>query len=126
MTSGPLQTKDVTSIAEDDDGLKTVFNEETGTNGIVEGWITPVKVLQRGPYSCVSAVVIKFKSGLGAVRIFVNDNGLHRDIAAYETKSDAEDKVTMIFLEPNYYCWLMGYAKVRFIMSPVSKQVLSD
>jgi hypothetical protein len=79
----------------------------------VEGWLRPnPHPLVRGPSDHTTAIVIKRKStGTGRINIIFND----RYVDSYDTRPDAEESVVMVFLKPQYYCWWMGDAAVKYI-----------
>ncbi|KAF2690372.1 hypothetical protein K458DRAFT_413145 [Lentithecium fluviatile CBS 122367] len=107
-----LQTVDVTKYADDDNKLKEIFKDKTGRDGTVYDWQTGRNPQVRGPYKETFALIIKHNSGDGTVKIFKEDTNLK----TYQTYSESNDGVTMIFLGPTYYCWWLADAKVKCII----------
>ena len=78
----------------------------------IEGWLKPHShPLVRGPSDHTAAIVIKKSSGTGRVDIIFNN----KYVDSYETRPDAGESVVMAFLKPQYYCWWMGDAAVKYV-----------
>ncbi len=74
-------------------------------------WSITNTVSVRGPYAQTCAIVIKLRSGDGAVRFFSGD----QDLGDCQTGPEAEDKVIMVLLPPKQSCWVIRDALTKFI-----------
>jgi hypothetical protein len=80
-------------------------------NAELKDWTSTGRVSVHGPYDNICAIIIKLRSGDGAVRFFIED----MDLGDRQTGPKAADKVVMIFLFPKQTCWVISNPTVRFI-----------
>ncbi|GKZ75203.1 hypothetical protein AnigIFM50267_003134 [Aspergillus niger] len=105
-----LRSEDVTDIAEDDDKVREKYKITTGIDGIVEE-VVAKPVCIRGPFDHTTAVIVWLRSEIGTVKIFLGD----KNVQTWQTSPGVSHRVTMVFLEPGYYCWWMKGAKVKYV-----------
>ncbi|KAJ6033822.1 uncharacterized protein N7446_007886 [Penicillium canescens] len=116
MTS--LRTEDVTTVAEDNEGLKRLYKELTGyKEAVIEEngkWLSTNdnKILVRGPYDFTTAIVINLSGGEGSVSFFRGNDHLQ----SFPTSSNPTIRSKMVILDIGCYCWSMREALVKVIM----------